>query len=120
MELKFKGHRGRKDCTVLVSHDGGESYANLPLYLEWANHSPTGFEWGYYGSGPSQLAYAILHHYFTAMDGLTDEEAYEKAQDIYMRFKQDAISTIGVKEWELDGFDIEAWLGRFERKRLDK
>lgn len=33
MELKFKGHRGRKDCTVLVSHDGGESYANLPCIL---------------------------------------------------------------------------------------
>jgi len=27
------------------------------------NHSPDGFEWGYGGSGPAQLALAILLHY---------------------------------------------------------
>jgi hypothetical protein len=28
--------------------------------LDLARHSPTGFGWGYFGSGPSQLALAIL------------------------------------------------------------
>ena len=28
--------------------------------LDLANHSPTGFEWGYGGSGPAQLALALL------------------------------------------------------------
>ena len=32
----------------------------LPLHLELGNHSPTGFAWGYGGSGPAQLALAIL------------------------------------------------------------
>lgn len=32
----------------------------LPLRLDLANHSPTGFAWGYGGSGPAQLALAIL------------------------------------------------------------
>ena len=34
----------------------------LPLdpRLDLANHSPTGFEWGYGGSGPAQLALALL------------------------------------------------------------
>lgn len=32
----------------------------LPLHLHEVNHSPTGFEWGYLGSGPAQLAYEIL------------------------------------------------------------
>jgi len=32
----------------------------LPLHLELRNHSPTGFAWGYGGSGPAQLALAIL------------------------------------------------------------
>jgi hypothetical protein len=27
----------------------------LPMRLELANHSPTGFEWGYGGSGSAQL-----------------------------------------------------------------
>ena len=32
----------------------------LPLHLELRNHSPAGFAWGYAGSGPAQLALAIL------------------------------------------------------------
>lgn len=32
----------------------------LPLRLGVRNHSPTGFSWGYNGSGPAQLALAIL------------------------------------------------------------
>ncbi len=32
----------------------------LPLRLDLANHSPTGFECGYLGSGPAQLALAML------------------------------------------------------------
>jgi hypothetical protein len=30
--------------------------------LRHRNHSPDGFEWGYHGSGPAQLALAILLH----------------------------------------------------------
>ena len=33
----------------------------LPLYLEKIDHSPTGFAWGYEGSGPAQLAWALLY-----------------------------------------------------------
>src|SRR6059036_1653610 len=32
----------------------------VPLCLEIRNHSPTGFQWGYAGSGPAQLALALL------------------------------------------------------------
>lgn len=32
--------------------------------LDVVNHSPTGFAWGYGGSGPSQLALAIMVHEF--------------------------------------------------------
>lgn len=31
----------------------------LPLKLDVVNHSPTGFECGYHGSGPAQLAFAL-------------------------------------------------------------
>lgn len=115
MELKFKGTRGRKDCMVLVSHDGGESYANLPLYLKWVNHSPTGFEWGYYGSGPSQLAYAIWHHYFVVVEGLSEEDAHEKALDIYVKFKQDVLGRIHGSAWELEQRDLTQYAHGFER-----
>lgn len=38
----------------------GSSGRILPMRLKWRSHSPTGFEWGYEGSGPAQLALAIL------------------------------------------------------------
>jgi hypothetical protein len=34
--------------------------APLPPRNDLRDHSPTGFEWGYGGSGPAQLALAIL------------------------------------------------------------
>ena len=41
-------------------------------------HSPTGFEWGYCGSGPAQLALALLADHLA-----NDQEALE----YYQRFK---------------------------------
>ncbi len=50
----YRGVRTRTGDLVLV--DG------MPLdpRLDIRNHSPTGFSWGYSGSGPSQLALAIM------------------------------------------------------------
>ena len=36
------------------------------------NHSPDGFNWGYGGSGPSQLALAIILHLTGKSDGYHD------------------------------------------------
>jgi len=32
----------------------------LPMRLDLVNHSPSGFEWSYGGSGPAQLALTLL------------------------------------------------------------
>jgi hypothetical protein len=47
------------------------------------NHSPDGFNWGYGGSGPSQLALAILLEFLP--------NAY--AQNLYQEFKFRVVST---------------------------
>jgi hypothetical protein len=44
-------------CTI---NGGTASSRPLPLRLDLWNHSPTGFEFGCGGSGPAQLALAIL------------------------------------------------------------
>jgi len=49
---------GEMDWTVTV--DG----APLDPRADLVNHSPDGFAWGYPGSGPAQLALAILSHHF--------------------------------------------------------
>lgn len=39
----------------------GEPFTNVPHTVIW--HSPTGFEWGYGGSGPADLALNILNQF---------------------------------------------------------
>jgi hypothetical protein len=50
------------DGTAHVRFVDGERVRHIPLRTDLANHSPTGFEWGYQGSGPAQLAVAMLAH----------------------------------------------------------
>jgi hypothetical protein len=54
---------GHGAVAVFVSAAGQEMMP-LPLRCDLVNHSPTGFSWGYAGSGPAQLALAILADYF--------------------------------------------------------
>lgn len=70
----------------------------LPLRLDLYNHSPDGFQWGYCGSGPSQLALAIL------ADCLGDGEALHH----YQEFKQDVVSSWG-DSWTITAENVEAW-----------
>lgn len=53
--LLFTGERIASSTHVTVSLGGGPS-RNLPLHLEIGLHSPTGFEWGYQGSGPGHFS----------------------------------------------------------------
>jgi hypothetical protein len=81
-------------------------------------HSPAGFEWGYQGSGPADLALAILVDYFRERPPRTgwlagqkfsrwtvDSTAFTHHQD----FKREIVARFG-DEWELDGVQIDTWL----------
>lgn len=63
----------------IIDHDGAAIADPLMPHdsLRYVNHSPDGFAWGYGGSGPGQLAFAILL-------ALAGEKA---ARANYMRFK---------------------------------
>lgn len=64
------------------------------------NHSPDGFAWGYGGSGPAQLALAVLLE-----AGVPDQQALQ----LYQRFKCDQIATLP------ETFDVEIELGDWIR-----
>lgn len=89
-------------CDVYVSHpDYVERYLNPRTDL--ANHSPTGFAWGYEGSGPAQLSLALL------ADALDDAE---RALSLYQRFERVLIAKIPQdKEWSLGQSIIIAMAG---------
>jgi hypothetical protein len=68
------------------------------------NHSPDGFSWGYSGSGPAQLALAILYDY-------TGDS--ERSLDLYQEFKRDFVSRWPEeKSWVLTANEIEDWLSK--------
>lgn len=87
----------------------GKRWANLPMYLDEVNHSPTGFEWGYGGSGPSQLAYAILRVRYEIIFHYTPEESKARAMKNYQHFKECVIARIKSDEWTLTSEDIRKW-----------
>ena len=100
--ITYHGFRNvNGDAIVFVMHDGVRK--ELPLRLDLSNHSPTGFEWGYGGSGPAQLALALLAH-ANGNDGL----AIRNHQD----FKWDVIGKLGRAPgdtWELTQDQICDW-----------
>ncbi len=66
------------------------------------NHSPDGFAWGYGGSGPSQLALAIL---------LEVTDSPDVALRHYQDFKWEFIAPIETSSVPLDiEVDIEEWI----------
>lgn len=67
-------------------------------------HSPTGFEWGYGGSGPADLARSILW----------DHLGLEPASILYQRFKQDWVSKWPKSGFTIDSQEIDEWLSTQE------
>lgn len=64
------------------------------------NHSPDGFNWGYGGSGPAQLALALLLEF-------TSEE---NATRYYQKFKWDVIAKLPKKDFEIPVSDVTGWI----------
>lgn len=90
------------ECQVRVIRDGFVEILDPQPSLKLRNHSPDGFNWGYGGSGPAQLALAIL------LDFTKDESA---AQYFYQEFKMKVIAKLPAeKDWHLTAIQIENWL----------
>ena len=96
-----KTYRGRFDPSAvtgseyIVTVDGQP----LPRRFDLLSASPTGFSWGFRGSGPAQLAIAIL------ADAYDDEFAVKQ----YQRFKDDVIAKLPEREWVITREDIDDW-----------
>lgn len=85
---------------VFVMEDGRQE----PLRHR-KQHSPTGMNWGYGGSGPADLARSLLADYF----GLPENEQVHPA--LYQRFKERIIAHLPQDgEWLLTGEQIAVWL----------
>jgi len=92
---------------VNVTDDYGTRKLSVLPSLRLADHSPTGFEWGYNGSGPLQLSLAMI------LDS-TFDEAFALAN--YAEFAQEIIGLLP-HVWGLwlpalaAGQPFTAWMG---------
>lgn len=88
-----------RHCVVRVIIDGYADYL-LPPRNEIGNHSPDGFEWGYGGSGPAQLALALV------ADCWGGEYAVPK---VYQRVKRH-VAKLPHDGWTLTNAEVDAWI----------
>ena len=89
----YEGIRTDEGCTVTV--DGRP--LNMRLDLRMHADRP---EWGYAGSGPAQLALAIL------ADAIGDDEAL----DFHQKFKRTVVAGLERERWSLTQADIRSWI----------
>jgi hypothetical protein len=86
---------GRQVLKVL--RDGATT--PLALRLDLRNHSPDGFNWGYGGSGPSQLALALL----------ADVVGEQAALAWYQDYKFKVVANLAGDKWEISAQQILEW-----------
>jgi len=73
-------------------------------------HSPDGFEWGYAGSGPADLAFSIL------CDLLPESEA----EQLYQDFKWDVIATLPRDGAVIAAADVLEWVEKQREQRAKR
>jgi len=102
-DVIYVGYRRRG--RAIVEKQSDQEQLTPERSLDLANHSLSGFEWGYSGSGPAQLALALLLDY-------TGDEAF--ALDHYQEFKTEVVSQLECTGpngcWRLTSSDIDAVL----------
>lgn len=112
-DVLYRGERldGSNGVDVLVTVDGRRLWPSLSWKVR--NHSPTGFEWGYNGSGPSQLALALV---LDALNGtMPDREVEARALACYVWFRWATVAC-WEESWTITAGEIRAWVDRFERE----
>ena len=77
---------------------------SIELLRHFVRHSPTGFEWGYGGSGPADLARSLL------IDAVGQGEGYDEVVDrLYQDFKFDVVANLP-DSWTIPARLVVAWV----------
>lgn len=95
----YRANRAETGTQVFVDvpdHLKLEVYELNPRF-DLRNHSPSGFEWGYGGEGPAQLALAILADFL---------DYKHMAIVWYQDFKSAVVAKLPHENWVLDEEDI--------------
>lgn len=96
----YQGQRHARGTSVWVRISPSKS-ERLDAALHLRAHSPTGFEWGFGGSGPAQLAFAILYDCTEAEFALAN----------YQAFKEQHVARIQTPSWAIEAGEVRRMIG---------
>lgn len=85
--MKFEADRSKSSNYVWVEDERGRR-----LLPHVCRHSPGGFEWGYLGSGPADLALSICSYLLGSI---------AEAEKVYQGFKAKCVSGLPKDKWVL-------------------
>jgi hypothetical protein len=109
----YEGHRDETGACVVEVIENNRRRA-LPLRLDLYNHSPTGFEWGYSGSGPAQLALALLADVLEVPPQRTrwfePDSSAQRAVRLHQEFKRVIVGYLPREDWLLNESDIRDFI----------
>jgi hypothetical protein len=105
----YIGERTPTGCEVMVL-DPTQPGGGYPLdpRFDLRRHSPDGYSWSYSGSGPAQLALALL------ADVLGNDR---KAERWYQEFKFKVIARLEGDTWEMSEENIRQAVAQLEAER---
>ena len=105
------------ESVVLIRDERGIS-TNVPRIV--TRHSPTGYEWGYGGSGPADLALNICEYYVRVLRNegveigkahkLHSGFAHDMTLKVYQQFKAEFIAGAPIEGGSLNANYIMSWL----------
>lgn len=99
-----------KDVDRIVVNGDGKTL-DLEASLKVVNHSPTGFCWGYGGSGPAQLSLAILLDHFNG--------DRERALALYQDFKFKVVARLDMdSDFVLTNEQIESAISQIDIEKM--
>ena len=98
LPIAYRGRRTSRGA-IVEAQPSTATWCPLDPRLDLRNHSPTGFEWGYGGSGPAQLALALAASRLPETLALT----------VYQRLKRALVASLD-HPWHLSSDRLDALL----------
>lgn len=95
-----------------VAYIDGATHTPLPPRNDLYDHSPDGFNWGYPGSGPGQLALALCAHCLGMQ--MPQDDADNLAMMVYQKVKWHTSCVFPKgKEWVMTAFTVNTLIHKF-------
>jgi len=102
---------------IVLRRTDQQTATNVPHLV--THHSPTGYEWGYGGSGPSDLALNILE-WLLRREGYRGEtvpcfegRCFRLAWDLHQAFKRDVIAVCDREDAHIPLETVTNWLATY-------